>query len=188
MPILNVHAGPAARILIYSATAGYRHDSIPAATTALKSKGSSINVIFDATEDKTQFTVENLSRYDALLFLSTTGEVLDSSGKAALQTYLNLGGNFIGIHSASDTISNTTFYGHEVGAFFDYHPELQNAIVNVLDKTHPSTSIYNFKSDPRTIGATVILAADESSYTKGLVNMIKGLLILSLGINFMALV
>ncbi|KAG6862000.1 hypothetical protein C0995_008187 [Termitomyces sp. Mi166 len=65
---------PPARVLIYSATAGFRHDSIPTAIAALKAKGNAINVEFDSTEDKTRFTVENLSQYDALLFLSTTGE------------------------------------------------------------------------------------------------------------------
>lgn len=65
--------GPA-RVLIYSATAGFRHDSIPTAIQALKSKGASINVGFDATEDRGQFTDTTLGTYDALLFLSTTGE------------------------------------------------------------------------------------------------------------------
>ncbi|KAF8072032.1 class I glutamine amidotransferase-like protein [Lyophyllum atratum] len=164
-----------ARILIYSATAGFRHDSIPTAIAALKAREASINVEFDATEDKAQFTDSILAGFDAVLFLSTTGEVLDDAGKAAFQTYLNLGGNFVGIHSSSDSLVNTTFFGREVGAFFDYHPDLQDAIVDVVGPSHPSTSklpaewhvrdeIYNFKSDPRALGATVVLAANESSY------------------------
>jgi len=102
--------------------------------------------------------------------------VLDQLGKAAFQRYLNLGGNFIGIHASSDSLRNTTFYGKETGAFFDYHPALQNATVDVIDASHPSTSMlptewhvqdemYNFKSDPRAVGAIVILSANESSYT-----------------------
>jgi len=63
-----------ARILVYSATRGYRHDSIPTAIAALKAKGPSINVLFDNTEDETQFTDSVLGGYDALLFLDTTGE------------------------------------------------------------------------------------------------------------------
>ncbi|KAH0585062.1 hypothetical protein H2248_008325 [Termitomyces sp. 'cryptogamus'] len=177
---------PPARVLIYSATAGFRHDSIPTAIAALKTNGSDINVEFDSTEDKTRFTVENLSQYDALLFLSTTGEILDDAGKAAFQAYLNLGGNFIGVHSSSDSLVNTTFYGREIGAYFDYHPALQNATVDVLDNTHPSTSMlpaewhvrdemYNFKSDPRTVGAVVLLAANESSYVdNGIRNFNQG--------------
>lgn len=164
-----------ARVLIYSATAGFRHDSIPTAIAALKAKRTSINVEFDATEDRAQFTDTVLAGYDALLFLSTTGEVLDDAGKAAFQKYLNLGGNFIAVHSSSDCLVNTTFYGREIGAIFDYHADIQNAIVDVVDASHSSTSMlptewhvrdemYNFKSDPRALGATVLLAANESSY------------------------
>ncbi|KAJ3716004.1 class I glutamine amidotransferase-like protein [Lentinula raphanica] len=164
-----------AKVLIYSATADFRHDSIPTAIQALQSQGSSFGIQFENTEDKSQFTDQNLAQYDALLFLDNTGEVLDDGGKTAFQNYLNLGGNFVGIHAASDCLRNTTFYGHEVGAFFDYHPALQNATVDVIDASHPSTSMlpaqwhvqdemYNFKSDPRAIGATVILSANESSY------------------------
>ncbi|KAF8896223.1 trehalose utilization-domain-containing protein [Infundibulicybe gibba] len=163
------------RILIYSATREFRHDSIPTAIKILGEKGKSLNITFENTEDEAQFTDSILAGFDALLFLSNTGEVLGDAGKLALQKYLDLGGNFIGVHSASDCLRNTTFYGHEVGAFFDYHADLQNATINVLDSTHPSTSMlpsrwpvrdemYNFKSDPRAIGATVVLSADESTY------------------------
>ncbi|KAH9038610.1 trehalose utilization-domain-containing protein [Lactarius hengduanensis] len=165
-----------ARGLIYSATADFRHDSIPTARDALVARGPSIDVQFDATEDSTRFTDAGLASYDLLVFLMNTGEVLDEGGKAALQQYLDLGGNFVAIHSASDCLRNTTFYGREVGAFFDYHPLIQNATVDVIDASHPSTSMlpaqwqvqdemYNFKSDPRSVGAVVVLAANESSYS-----------------------
>jgi len=63
-----------ARLLIYSATQRFRHDSIPTAIEQLKAKGGEINVQFDATEDQTQFSDANLAKYDGILFLSTTGE------------------------------------------------------------------------------------------------------------------
>ncbi|KAI0316420.1 trehalose utilization-domain-containing protein [Amylostereum chailletii] len=164
------------RALIFSATADFRHDSIPTAIQSLTSHGPSAGIRFDATEDKTRFTDDGLSAYAGLVFLMNTGEVLDDEGQAALQRYLDRGGNFVGIHSASDCLRNTTFYGQEVGAFFDYHPELQNATVDVVDASHPSTSMlpaqwhvqdemYNFNSDPRAVGAVVLLSANESSYT-----------------------
>ncbi|KAG7089790.1 hypothetical protein E1B28_011441 [Marasmius oreades] len=167
---------PSTRVLIYSATRGFRHDSIPTAIQILKEKGPSVHIQFDSTEDENLFSDSNLAPYGAVVFLSTTGEVLQASGKTAFQNYLNRGGNFIGIHSASDSLVNDTFYGHEIGAYFDYHPPLQNATVNVLDRSHPSTTMlparwkvqdemYNFKSDPRALGAKVILSADESTYT-----------------------
>ncbi|KAL1679945.1 trehalose utilization-domain-containing protein [Schizophyllum commune] len=169
------------RVLIYSATEQFRHDSIPTAVQALKDAGYSASITFDATEDKSLFTDDNLKQYDALVFLSNTGEVLDDDGIAAFQKYLNLGGNFIGIHSATDCLNTTEFYGREIGAYFDYHPELTNATVDVLDRSHPSTSMlpeqwqvrdemYNFKSDPRNVGAVVILSADESTYNGGFIH------------------
>ncbi|QRW17739.1 class I glutamine amidotransferase-like protein [Rhizoctonia solani] len=62
------------------------------------------------------------------------------------------------------------------GALFDYHPELQPVTFLVLDKDHPSTTmlpdrwtykeeVYNFRSDPRSIGAKILLSVDPSSYT-----------------------
>ncbi|PBL03766.1 class I glutamine amidotransferase-like protein [Armillaria gallica] len=168
--------GETARALVYTATAGFRHDSIPTAIQALQARGSAVNVDFVNTEDKGVFTDQGLEGYDIVIFLSTTGEVLDDTGKTAFQNYLNNGGNFVGIHSSSDTLNTTAFYGKELGAYFDYHPELQNATIVVLDASHPSTEnlptnwpvhdeMYNFKSDPRSVGAIVILTVDESSYT-----------------------
>ncbi|TBU55596.1 class I glutamine amidotransferase-like protein [Dichomitus squalens] len=166
----------AARVLIYSATADFRHDSIPTAVDALVQHGPGTDISFDHTEDKTWFTDDTLAQYDAVLFLMNTGEVLDDSGKTALRKYLDFGGNFVAIHAASDALRNTTWYQNEVGAAFDYHPALTNAIVDVTGPPHPSTAglpqewsvqdeMYNFKSDPRAIGAVVILSANESSYT-----------------------
>ncbi|CAE6494107.1 unnamed protein product [Rhizoctonia solani] len=163
------------RILIYSATAGYRHDSIPAATQALQQLGQQHGIAFDSTEDKTKFSDNSLANYDAVLFLSNSQEVLDDAGKQAFQNYLNKGGNYVGIHAASACLYTTTFYQNEVGALFDYHPELQPATFLVLDKTHPSTTmlpdrwtyteeVYNFRSDPRSVGAKVLLSVDSSSY------------------------
>lgn len=164
------------RVLIFTATTGFRHDSIPTAIRILKENQARIGVTFDDTEDNADFTDDNLARYDGLVFVSASGEPLDGPGKAALQTYFNSGGNFVGIHSASDCMLNTTFYVRQLGATFDYHADLQEAIVNVIGPSHPSTSelpeewtvndeMYNFRSDPRDVGATVILSADESSYS-----------------------
>ncbi|KAH9481640.1 hypothetical protein JR316_0006167 [Psilocybe cubensis] len=170
-----VSASSRPQILLYTATTGFRHDSIPVAIAALKAKEDEIDIDFFATEDPAQFTDESLARFDAVLFLSTTGDVLDAAGEAAFQRYLNLGGNFVGIHSAAATLENTTCYVRELGAVFDYHPELQNFTVDVLQPSHPSASmlpaqwtvadeVYNFKSDPRALGAVVVLSANKASY------------------------
>lgn len=126
----------AANVLIYSATREYRHDSISTAVEALKSRSAGYNITFDNTEDLTWFRDDGLGKYDAIVFLSTTGEsesfkpypsqvagqhgltfhvVLDTEGKTAFQNYLNKGGNFAGIHSSSDSLNTTAFFGREVG-------------------------------------------------------------------------
>jgi len=173
---LPSHSKMPPRLLVYSATAGYRHDSIEPSIEALKAKASSINVEFDFTEDKSRFTDVNLAKYDAILFLNNSGIILDDTGKAALQKYLNLGGNTIGVHCVSDALRDTPFFGKQIGAYFDYHPDIQESVVDVVDNTHPSTKMlparwrlfdemYNFQSDPRDVGAKVLLTADESSYS-----------------------
>jgi len=72
----SVTAGAAthANVLIYSATKEYRHDSIPTAVEALKSRSAGYNITFDNTEDLTWFREDRLGKYDAVVFLSTTGE------------------------------------------------------------------------------------------------------------------
>lgn len=63
-----------AHVLIYSATADFRHDSIPTAIRALQSKGASYDIHFDNTEDQTWFTTGRINEYDAIIFLDNTGE------------------------------------------------------------------------------------------------------------------
>ncbi|KAH8100133.1 trehalose utilization-domain-containing protein [Cristinia sonorae] len=177
LPAVTAQRMPAtAQALIFSATLEFRHDSIPTAIQAMKDAGDKYNVQFDDTEDQAWFKDGRINKYDTLVFLDNTGEVLDDAAQTAFQNYINSGGNFVGIHAASDCLRNSTFFANELGAHFDYHPQITNATIDVVDPSHPSTSmlpeqwqvfdeIYNFKSDPRSIGAVVLLSADESSYS-----------------------
>ncbi|KAG8682974.1 hypothetical protein FRC11_014126 [Ceratobasidium sp. 423] len=126
-PALITFLAVTPRILIYTATEGYRHESIETATAALFQLGQQHNINFDHTEDRTLFNDKNLAKYDALLFLNNNDEVLTESGKQAFQRYLNKGGNYVGVHGGGACLYNTTFYQREVGALFDYHPDLQPA-------------------------------------------------------------
>ncbi|KAF9532576.1 class I glutamine amidotransferase-like protein [Crepidotus variabilis] len=163
-----------AKVLIFTATAGLKHDNmIPAAIDVLKDKGPSIDVEFDSTDDASTFTDDNLKKYDALLFLATTGDVLPND--ESFQRYLNAGGNFIGVHSACDAMRNSKTYANEIGSLSYNAPEVQNYVVDVLEPKHPSGAqlsspwavigeAYNFASDPRSLGARVVLAARESTF------------------------
>lgn len=125
------------------------------------------------TEDPSYFdNTTSLAQYEALIFLSTTQEVLEAEQKANLESYLLDGGGLVGIHSATDTLVNTPFFGTALGAYFSRHPELQNATFEVVNSSHPSTAslpmrwnfveeVYNFKSDPRDTNVTVSMLFEE---------------------------
>jgi type 1 glutamine amidotransferase len=165
------------RILIFSKTAGYRHDSIPAGIAAIRSLGSANGFSVSATEDSTTFTRKRLRRLDAVVFLNTTGDVLAPRQQSAFRSYIRRRGGWVGIHSAADTEYDWPFYGGLLGAYLQAHPAIQPASIDVSDRSHPSTrrvparwtrmdEWYNYAADPR--GRVHVLATlDESTYSGG---------------------
>lgn len=164
-------------ILVFSKTNGYRHASIPSGIDALKELGDKHGFRVEATEDSTTFRPDRLAEFDVVVFLNTSGNVLGSAGQEALRTFVEQGGGFVGVHAASDTEFNWPWYGRLVGAYFDGHPDVQEATVRVEDATHPSTSMlppewsrrdewYNFNTNPRD-SVQVLLTLDEATYEGG---------------------
>ncbi|GHH80922.1 ThuA domain-containing protein [Streptomyces capitiformicae] len=163
---------PSARILVYSRTTAYRHDSIPAAVAAVRA----LDFDVDATEDPAAFEVP-LDPYAAVVFLSTSGEVLTDAGRARLRAYVEAGGGFAGVHAAACTEYDWPYYGELLGARFARHPEYQPGKAIVEDRDHLAVhhlppvweftdEWYDFRASPR--GSVRVLArADESSYEGG---------------------
>jgi type 1 glutamine amidotransferase len=168
---------PRGQVLVFSKTAGFRHDSIPAGITAIRSLGRANGLSVLATENAKSFTTKRLHRFDAVVFLSTTGDVLAPKQQRAFKRYIRKGGGWAGIHSAADTEYDWPFYGRLLGAYFLQHPAVQPAAIDVADRSHPSTrhlaarwsrtdEWYDFRSNPR--GAVHVLARlDESTYSGG---------------------
>ena len=165
------------RVLVFSKTVGYRHASIPAAAEAIRSLGAEHGFEMERTEDAAQFTDANLARFAAVVFLSNTGNVLDSTQRAAFQRFIRAGHGFVGIHASSNAEVSWPWYGELMGAFFKQHPKVQAGVVSVADTTHLSTRClppkwerpdewYNFKTQP-VAGAHVLLTLDEKSYEGG---------------------
>ncbi|MEU9403638.1 ThuA domain-containing protein [Streptomyces sp. NPDC048242] len=185
--LLGCVTGPAAarptdsgRVLVFSKTAGFRHDSIPDGIAAVQQLGATDGLTVDATEDAGAFTARNLRRYDAVVFLSTTGDVLNPAQQRAFEGYIRQGGGYVGVHAAADTEYDWPFYGGLAGAYFQSHPAIQPATVVVEDHAHPSTAQlptrwertdewYNYRSDPRD-RAHVLASLDESTYSGGTMN------------------
>jgi PKD repeat protein len=128
------------RALIFSKTAAFRHDSIPQGITAIQTLGTQNNFQVDATEDATMFRDDILSHYKTVIWLETTGDVLNDTQQAAFERFIRAGGGYVGIHSAADTEYTWPWYGQLVGAYFRDHPNgTPNGTVVVEDTTDPST-------------------------------------------------
>ncbi|QKW23998.1 ThuA domain-containing protein [Kitasatospora sp. NA04385] len=164
-------------VLVYTRTTGYRHASIPAATEALRELGREHGFAVEATEDPAAFTDASLAGRGAVVFLSTSGEVLAPDGRAALRRWVEGGGGFVGVHSAACTEYGWPYYGGLLGARFAGHPDVQPATVLVEDRDHPATAHlparwewcdewYDFRDNPRP-GVRVLASVDESGYRGG---------------------
>jgi glucose/arabinose dehydrogenase/type 1 glutamine amidotransferase len=173
----GARSGDRAKVLVFSETAAFRHGSIPAGIAAIERLGRTNRFEVDTTEDSAQFTDANLARYDAVVWLSTTGDVLNDTEQAAFERYIQGGGGYVGIHSASDTEYDWPWYGGLVGAYFNNHPAQQTAKLVVNDDEHESTESlptvwerfdewYNFRTNPRG-NVHVLLTIDERSYSPG---------------------
>ncbi|QQQ79463.1 ThuA domain-containing protein [Saccharothrix sp. 6-C] len=168
---------PGPEVLVFSKTAGFRHDAIPAGTQAIRDLGSANGFTVTATEDAAAFTTANLARYAVVVFLNTTGDVLDAAQQTAFQSYVDGGGGYVGVHAAADTEYDWPYYGQLVGAYFHSHPHIQQATVRPEDRSHPATAHlpatwsrtdewYNFRTNPRAT-SKVLANVDESGYTGG---------------------
>ncbi|MDQ6472499.1 ThuA domain-containing protein [Flavobacterium sp. LHD-80] len=164
------------KVLIFSKTNGFRHESITAGIAAIKKLGQENNFLVDATEDSLAINSKNLKQYQAVIFLSASGHVLGENQKLALQKFIQKGNGFVGIHSATNCEPDWPWYTKMIGGIFDGHPEPQNAKLIVVNHEHPSTKnlpeiwerkdeLYNFKSlNP---DVNVLIKVDESSYKGG---------------------
>ncbi|MEO0527405.1 MAG: ThuA domain-containing protein [Bacteroidota bacterium] len=164
------------QLLVFTKTEGFRHASIDDGIAALMDLGSDNDFSVTETEDSADFNQENLEKYQLVVFLSTTQDVLNDEQQTVFENYIRSGGSFMGIHAATDTEYDWPWYGQLVGAYFNGHPNVQEASMMVLDRDHPATAHlsdtwmrrdewYNFRNINPNINVLVNL--DETSYSGG---------------------
>lgn len=164
------------KILIFHKTVGYYHKSIPAGIRAIEELGRKNKFGVDTTSNSQLFTYENLKQYAAVVFLNTTGDVLNDKEEEAFEKYIKSGKGFVGIHAATDTEFTWPWFNKLAGAYFASHPEVQPATILVGDSRHISTKFlprvwrrvdewYNFKDINPDI--KVLATLDEASYSGG---------------------
>lgn len=176
-PVVTQPATQAApiRVLMLTATLGFRHDSISTARDVMSAMAaSSGEFTVTATEDVSSITAATLTGYDVLFFALTTGELpLNADQKSAIVNFVSAGKGFLGAHSATDTLYEWPEYGRLAGAYFKEHPWTQAATVLVEDQGHPATAglgerfvlteeFYTFRDNPRP-RVHVLLRLDPSS-------------------------
>lgn len=165
------------RVLVFSKTAGYHHASIPDGIAAIMRLGRSGHFRVDTTTDATRFNKRDLKKYAAVIFLSTSGDVLNDQEQQAFENYIQAGGGYLGIHGASATEYDWSWYGQLVGALFSNHPHPVKArLIIHPDARFPVTDSlpnpwirtdewYNFRTLPRNVH--VLISIDETSYQGG---------------------
>ena len=164
------------RALVFSKTQGFRHQSIPEGVSAIKKLASKHRFSVYATEDAEVFTKESLEKYDVIILMSTTGNILNDAQKEAFQEYVRSGKGVVGIHSATDTEYDWPWYNQMIGGQFNHHPQQQTARLKVVDRNHPSTyhlnenwirtdEWYEFKNFNHDVN--ILIQLDETSYDVG---------------------
>lgn len=167
--------GDPIRVLLFTKTVSFRHDSIPEAVALMTSLPASEGIRVEATEDAGAFRDENLERFDVVLWVNTTGDVLNDEQQAVMERFIRSGKGFVGVHSAADTEYGWPWYGRLLGAYFVNHPLLPVEVeVTNEDSSHRSTThlpptflftdeIYNFDRNPR-LDHHVLLTVDEEGF------------------------
>ncbi len=166
-------------VLVFSKTDGFRHESIEDGIALLEQLSIQHDFNYFATENAEHFQEKNLKYYDVILFMNTTGDVLDDAQQLEMQRFIQAGGGFVGVHAAADTEYDWPWYGQLVGAYFNGHPNdpnVRDAVVERWDSTHISCSHlpalwprtdewYDYKDIQEDI--SVLLNLDEDSYEGG---------------------
>ena len=163
-------------VLVFTKTAGYRHSSIDDGALAILKLGKANNFKVDTTGNSSSFTKDKLNDYEVVVFLNTTGNVLNAEEQLVFENYIQAGGGFLGIHAAADCEYDWKWYGNLVGAYFNGHPAIQKADVNITDRKNAITKhlpknwkredeLYNYKSINPNI--EVLATLDESTYKGG---------------------
>ena len=163
-------------VLVFHKTEGFYHKSIPKGIKTIQELGKEHKFNVEETKDSENFTANNLKKYSLVIFLNTTGDVLDLQQQNAFEDYINSGGSYFGIHAATDTEYDWPWYGKLAGAYFKSHPKIAKADITVKAPDHPTVAHlpktwtrvdewYNFKNINPEI--TVLLNLEEQTYNGG---------------------
>lgn len=171
---VTIVAQPQFKALLFTKTAGWHHQSINEGVDAIRELAKKHQFQVDWEEMAQRINDENLEQYDVIIFLSTTGDILNEEQQAAMERFIQSGKGFVGIHAASDTEYNWVWYTQLVGRMFAHHPANQTTRVTVVDHTFPGlervpesylwTDEWYAFGEEKIDGLNYLLTIDESMY------------------------
>jgi uncharacterized protein len=163
------------KVLLFTKTDGFHHESINEGVAAIKQLAVRNTFSVDWQEDAKLINDKNLEKYQAVIFLNTTGNILNEEQQAAFEKFIRAGKGFVGIHSASDTEYDWAWYTKMVGNTFKIHPQQQTAYLKVEDSNFPgmerfpkkllwTDEWYEFTTPAKSTDLKFLVSVDESSY------------------------
>ncbi|SMO95467.1 ThuA domain-containing protein [Gracilimonas mengyeensis] len=160
--------------LLFTKTDGWHHESINEGVDAIRELGERHMFHVNWQEMTGVFTDEGLSNYDVIIFLNTTGDVLNEDQQAAVERFIQSGKGFVGIHSASDTEYEWEWYTQLVGRMFKTHPKIETAEITVRENNFPGLERYPKSrwwtdewyefGEEKADGLNYLITVDEDTY------------------------
>lgn len=138
--------GEDVRVLVFHGATGEESPTVDAAIEAIETIGrqgpAQEQFTIRATDDPAVFTnAKRLGRFNAVVFLTGDGDVLDPEQEAGLESFMEAGGGFLGIHDAARAEPYSDWFTGLIGARPAEHSpaKAQRAVVEVGDRQHPAT-------------------------------------------------
>lgn len=161
-------------VLLFTKTDGFHHESINEGVDAIRLLAKRHEFGLDWQENASVFNDKALEKYSAVIFLSTTGNILNDEQQAAFEKFIKSGKGFVGIHAASDTEYDWAWYTKMVGMMFKIHPRNQTAYLKVEDSNFPgmerfpkrflwTDEWYEFR-ERKADDLKILVSVDEKSY------------------------
>jgi PKD repeat protein/type 1 glutamine amidotransferase len=165
------------KVLVFTKAAAETHASTAAGVTAIRQLGNQFRFTVEVTNDSRKFDESHLKQFRAVVFLNTSGDVLNGTQQAAFEEYYRDGGGFVGIHSAIETEPDWSFLTDILGTRAAGSSGVTPATLKVADRVHPASETlpeywnrtdqwYNFSSNVRGF-SHVLATVDETTYAGG---------------------
>jgi type 1 glutamine amidotransferase len=175
--ILSAASGYAQQFkaLLFTKTAGFHHTAIHEGVAGVRNLAARHNFSVDWQENASVFNEKSLKNYDVVIFLNTTGDILNAEEQAAFEKYIQSGKGWVGVHAAADTEYDWAWYNKLVGMMFLTHPAQQTAYLDVVNSNFPglerfpkrmlwTDEWYEYQKPAAASDLTFLITLDEKSY------------------------